>query len=325
MTIPCLAFSLAFCVQAGNPGVATAEPTGSHLVSVERPGQREQVLHVYSAAMDREITLKVITAFDRSAPRPTLYLLNGAGGGEDAATWHRQTDVVQFFADKNVNVVTPIGGAFSYYTDWKNDDPGLGRNKWTTFMTAELPPIIDATLGTSGVNAIAGMSMSASSVLNMAIAAPDVYRAVASYSGCASTADPLGRQYVKLVLARGDADPRNMWGDENDPAWYENDALTQAERLRGKTLYISSSSGLPGPGDTMEAVGGKPYALANQILLGGAIEAATNQCTIALTNRLRALNIPATVEFRDTGTHSWGYWEDALHRSWPTLEAALNR
>ncbi|MDJ0114615.1 alpha/beta hydrolase-fold protein, partial [Rhodococcus erythropolis] len=79
-----------------------------------------------------------------SEPRPTLYLLNGAGGGEDRATWQRQTDVNEFFADKNVNVVTPLEGAFSYYTDWVNDDPSLGRQKWQTFLTQELPPVIDA-------------------------------------------------------------------------------------------------------------------------------------------------------------------------------------
>ncbi|GAA3184792.1 hypothetical protein GCM10020255_080840 [Rhodococcus baikonurensis] len=73
---------------------------------------------------------------DTSAPRPTLYLLNGAGGGEDSATWEGRTDVLDFFADKNVNVVTPLEGAFSYYTDWQKDDPVLGRNKWQTFLTA---------------------------------------------------------------------------------------------------------------------------------------------------------------------------------------------
>ena len=105
---------------------------------------------VHSEAMDRDIPLEVILPADTSAPRPTLYLLNGAGGGEDSATWEGRTDVLDFFADKNVNVVTPLEGAFSYYTDWQKDDPVLGRNKWQTFLTRELPPVIDAQFGTNG-------------------------------------------------------------------------------------------------------------------------------------------------------------------------------
>lgn len=316
---------MALSVQFGESATAAAQPAGAQLVYIDRAGQRQQLFHVYSAAMDRIVVLQVLTPFDTSAPRPTLYLLNGAGGGEDVANWYRQTDIVQFFADKNINVITPVGGAFSYYTDWRNDDPELGRHRWTTFLTTELPPIIDAALATSGVNAIAGVSMSASAALNLAIAAPDLYRAVASYSGCASTADQLGREYVKLVLARADADPRNMWGEDDDPAWQQNDAVLNADRLRGKALYISSSTGLPGPGETLEnpAVGGQPWTLANQIILGGMIEAATNECTQRLSDRLQTLGIPATVEFRSTGTHSWRYWEDALHRSWPIIEAAV--
>ncbi|WP_067699430.1 alpha/beta hydrolase [Nocardia jejuensis] len=320
--VTCLALLFAAAI---SPGVAAAEPTGSQLVFIDRAGQREQILHVYSESMDRVIMLQVITPFDRSEPRPTLYLLNGAGGGEDVANWHRQTDIVQFFADKNVNVVTPLGGAFSYYTDWQRDDPKLGRNKWTTFLTRELPPIIDEALGTSGVNAIGGISMAASSVLNLAIAAPDRYRAVASYSGCASTTDQLSRSYIKLVLERGDADPRNMWGEDDDPDWARNDAVLHADQLRGKTLYISSSSGLPGSEDTLAnpLVGGQAGTLANQIVLGGVIEAATNLCTHRLADRLNELGIPADIEFRPTGTHSWRYWQDALHQSWPSIEAAI--
>ncbi|MFE3191568.1 alpha/beta hydrolase [Nocardia sp. NPDC059240] len=320
-----VACALALSLLPGGIGTATADSAGAHLVSIDRPGQRQEEIAVYSAAMDRVITLQVITPFDNSAPRPTLYLLNGAGGGEDAATWYHQTDIVQFFADKNVNVVSPVGGKFSYYTDWERDDPALGRVKWQTFLTQELPPIIDSALHTSGVNAIAGVSMSASSALDLAIQAPDLYRAVASYSGCATAADQTSRQYIKLVLDRGNADMSNMWGAPDDPAWQQHDAVLNAEGLRGKALFISSSTGLPGDLDTLDSpsIAGRPVTLANQLLLGGIIEAATNGCTHRLADRLGELGIPAQIEFRAGGTHSWRYWEDALHRSWPMLEAAL--
>lgn len=306
-------------------GYGSAGARDSGLDRVERPGQRQQTLHVYSAAMDRVIPLQVITPYDTSVPRPTLYLLNGAGGGEDIANWYNQTDIVQFFADKNVNVVTPAAGAFSYYTDWQRDDPTLGRNQWQTFLTAELPPVIDATLNTTGVNAIAGLSMSATAVLNLAIAAPERYRAVGSYSGCASVADPLGRAYVDLVFARAGADPANMWGPPGDPAWQANDPYLNADRLRGKAIYLSSGTGLPGAAETVApgASLGEVVGMTDRILLGGAIEAAAHQCTQRLAARLADLRIPAQVEFRPTGTHTWHYWQQDLHASWPLLAAAI--
>lgn len=79
-----------------------------------------------------------------------------------------RTDAPKFFADKHVNVVTPLSGAFSYYTDWERPDPGLaksgnnnGVNMWTTFLTEELPPVIDSTFGTTGENALAGLPLQA--------------------------------------------------------------------------------------------------------------------------------------------------------------------
>ncbi|MEE2034741.1 alpha/beta hydrolase family protein [Rhodococcus sp. CC-R104] len=307
------------------PANASAEPV-SKLSSIEEQGDGTVVAHVYSASMDRVVSLEVRTAADTSEPRPTLYLLNGSSGGEGIATWHSETDVEEFFDDKNVNVVTPLEGAFSYYTDWVQDDPVLGRNKWTTFLTQELPPIIDETFGTSGVNAIAGLSMGGTSVLSLAIAQPQLYRAVGAYSGCAETSTALGRFYVRTVVeAKGGADVENMWGSVGAPAWSANDAYVHAERLRGIALYISSATGLPGKYDHLGSptVNNDPVALANQVVVGGVIEAAVHQCTLRLEKRLAELEIPAHIESRPTGTHSWGYWQDDLHNSWPMIAEAI--
>ncbi|MEE2034742.1 alpha/beta hydrolase [Rhodococcus chondri] len=312
-------------VAVGVPGIAGAQPH-SAVAHVEVEDDRTVVLHVYSAAMDRVVPLRVRTPADTSVPRPTLYLLNGAGGGQGAATWDAQTGIDQFFADKNVNVVTPLEGSFSYYTDWQQEDPVLGRNKWTTFLTRELPPVVDSALGTSGRNAIAGLSMSGTSVLSLAIAAPHLYRAVGAYSGCAETSTELGQLYVRTVVeSRGGADPENMWGPFDGPGWRENDPYRHAEKLRGIDLYVSSATGLPGRHEHLGArsVGNDPGMLLNQVFVGGIIEAAVNDCTRRLAARLDELGIPAQFDFRPTGTHSWGYWEDDLHNSWPMLARAI--
>ncbi|MBB5911938.1 S-formylglutathione hydrolase FrmB [Nocardia transvalensis] len=305
-------------------------PNGSRISGVTVRDGRHLTLSVHSAAMNKDITVDVQRPADTSAPRPVLYLLNGSGGGEDMDTWGTMTDALRFLDDKNANIVQPIGGAWSLYTDWIRDDPVLGRNKWTTFLTEELPPLVDAALGTARRNAIVGLSMAGDSVLALAIRKPDLFRSVASYSGCAQTSDPLGQRVIKtMVEFWGHGDPANMWGPDNGPLWIANDPYVHAERLRGVNLFISAGNGLPGPHDTLDSpfltygATRTPDTLANQILLGGLIEAGVNACTRNLQNRLNDLGIPATYDFTATGTHSWGYWQDSFKQSWPVLAEGL--
>ncbi|WP_256993715.1 alpha/beta hydrolase [Rhodococcus sp. 06-418-5] len=320
------AAAVAHPLASATPAEETSGPTESYVVRTEVTDDAAMTAFVHSAAMDRTIPLKILRSPDRPAPSPTLYLLNGAGGGLDGMDWYTQTDVVSFFADKNVNVVTPVGGAYSYYTDWQQDDPRLGRNKWETFLTAELPPLVDDLLDTNGRNAIAGISMAATSVLNLAAHHQGLYRAVGSYSGCASTTDALGRAYVKTVVSMAlGANVTNMWGPDDHQDWVRNDAVINAEKLRGTALYISNGSGLAGASDTLDGtnLNGTGFVLLNQMVVGGVIEVATGDCTRRLKTALEQLDIPAHFELRDRGTHSWGYWQDDLHDSWPMFEDAL--
>lgn len=292
---------------------------------VPSPGRKVTVV-VYSAAMNRRIPVIVLKPRDDSKPRPVLYLLNGAGGGEDSATWADKTDYENFFSTKDVYVVTPIGGAFSYYTDWQRDDPVLGRNKWQTFLTKELPPLLKDQFKTSGANAVAGISMAGTSVMNLAISAPKFYRSVAAYSGCARTSDPLGQAYIQMVVGdRGRGNVVNMWGPVGGPGWMANDPYQNAPRLRGTKIYMTTGTGIPGRNDTMGAklVDNNPVALANQVLVGGLIESAVNLCTQQMAQRLAQLHIPAKVYTRPNGTHSWTYWEEDLKRTWPMIARDL--
>lgn len=71
-----------------------------------------------------------------------------------------------------------------------------------------------------------------------------------------------------------------------------------------------------------QGIDGKTTIYIDQIAVGGAIEAATHQCTLNLDRRLKQLGIPATVDYAP-GTHAWPYWQDQLVKSWPMLESAL--
>ena len=160
-------------------------------------------------------------------------------------------------------------------------------------------------------------------MLNLAIEHPDLYEAVGSYSGCPTTSDPFGQEYIRLVVEiRGDGDATNMWGPYGGSGWRAHDPVVNAAKLRGQKLYISNAGGLPGQYDSPRYVKDLD-TLADQIVVGGVIEGATLGCTVQLLNRLGQLNIPATVDLPPTGTHSWLYWQDQLHRSWSFYERAL--
>ncbi|MFI1460628.1 alpha/beta hydrolase [Nocardia carnea] len=302
------------------PGTPESRITGTRAL-----GGRAVELAVYSAVMGREIPVRVLPAADPAAAAPVLYLLNGITGGGDGGNWFDRTDLTEFFGSEQVTVVNPIGGAGSYFTDWRADDPVLGRQRWTTFLAAELPPLIDAAYRGSGANALAGVSMAAASVFQLALAAPGRYRALGSYSGCVRTSDPQGRAMVEMVVRSYGGNPLNMWGPPQDPAWSDNDPFLHAGKLRGLALYVSAGTGAPGALDTMEGPGIRhnPGKLLDQLLIGGALETVAAQCTARLGERLHELGIPATVALRPDGTHSWGYWQRELHDSWPLFAAAL--
>lgn len=102
------------------PATASAEGGPSAILDVRPLGGRQYEVTVYSAAMNKTIPVWVSHP-DFAAP--ALYLLNAVDGGESGGPWTGRTDVAQFFADKPVNVITPIGGRASFYTDWVSDDP----------------------------------------------------------------------------------------------------------------------------------------------------------------------------------------------------------
>lgn len=315
--------------------MAAAQPAanGSRLVTARQGPGRLVDLMVHSESMGRSIAVEVLPAADNSRPAPTLLLLNGVDGGTDTgiwtdgSNWLTKTDVEEFFADKQVTVVMPVGGGASFYTDWLADDPRLGRHRWTTFLTKELPPVVDSAFRGTGASAVAGLSMSSAAVFQLAIEAPGTYRAAAAYSGCVRTSDPGGQALVDAVVIGHQGNPFNMWGPPTDPRWAANDPYLRAAELRGTAVYVATGNGWPGSLDTLDGPGihRNPVKLADQLLIGGVLDAVADLCTRQLRDRLRELDIPATFDIRPSGTHSWGYWEQDLHKSWPLLEAALTR
>ncbi|WP_297618385.1 alpha/beta hydrolase [Nocardia sp.] len=305
----------------GGGGTAAADAQKPPAVTSVTKDGRTWHLKVYSAAMDKDIAVDVQRPVDESIPAPNLYLLNGLDGGEGTANWKTQTDVLGWMADKQVNVVQPIGGQGSYYTDWLKPDPVLGVNEWKTFFTEELPPLLDSTLNSTGLNGLAGTSTSGTSVLQLAEAKPGLFKSVAAYSGCAQIADPAGQLFVNLAVGTwAGGDTKNMYGPSDSPLWAANDPVINAEKLRGTQLYVSAGSGIPVANDVQYYLNnGGPTTLA----LGMIIEGAVNACSHNLKGKLDSLNIPATYQFNPVGTHYWPYWQQALEESWPLLAQGM--
>ncbi|MBL1077551.1 esterase family protein [Nocardia sp. 2] len=307
-----------FAIAAGLLCPVVTSPANARAATVLRVDElsaTRSALFIDSAAMGRTIQVQVLHPAGGGS-RPTYYLLDGLDPGATQSTWTNATDAEPFFSGKNVNVVLPMGGQASYYTDWIADDPKFGRYKWETFLAEELPPIIDGYFNGNGVNAIGGLSMGGNAAFTLAVRHPNLYTAVAGYSACPDTSIAQGAMLFSIANRGGN--PFNMWGGTTSSAWAEHNPAVLADRLRGKTIYLSTGTGFPGPHE-LEI---KPQ-LPENIFFGGPIEFGVNGCVTSFEGRLKSLGIPARIDYSPVGTHSWSYWQDTLHQSWPTIGGAI--
>lgn len=328
---------------------ATAE---NQVAETELPDGR-LIVSIWSDKMQAEVPNIVQRPADGNLQAPVLYLVNGAGGGEDSATWQAQSDVKEFMGDKNAWTVTPIGGAFSYYTDWQKPDPNVQTKyasdthpmAFESYLAEDLPRLFESdsryggNTGDDRGRSLAAISMTATSVLTIAQKHPGVFDGIGSYSGCAETSTPIGHEFINIVTGlRGGANLDNMWGPfpgepvAGNNGWFDNDPVWGAWRFEQQIadgtlpdMYISTGNGLPGPHENLAnpRLNNSVPALANQAIVGGVIEAATQYCTANLARRFGDLGIPAHFDFAPNGTHSWGYWQDDLHQSWPMLANSM--
>lgn len=313
-----LAMLAAVVVLGGACGGGTkAQPGGraaggvAHLrvvaTTVLSPRMRD--LTVASPALGATVKVRLLLpvhyAARPGARWPVLYLLHGCC--DTYRSWTRSTDVEALTARSDVLVVMPDGGRAGFYSDW------LAGPRWETFHLTELRQILQRDYRASAVMAVAGASMGGLGALAYAARHPGLFRAAASFSGIADTrlSPQESMRYVGLVRSQGE-NPTHLWGDPRRDAavWAAHNPYDLAPKLRGTQLFIAVGTGQPGPLD--------PAGTA-----ASTIESSLAAENAALAGRLRALKIPAQLDFYGPGTHSWPYWQRDLHHAWPLLQHAL--
>lgn len=279
-------------------------------------------LWVFSPAMKQEIQVQVLLARDWFAkPRekfPQLYTLDGLRAQDDQSGWIINTDIARFYQDKNVNVVLPVGGESSFYTDWK--EPDRGKNyQWETFLIRELPPILQGQWRSTEVRGVQGLSMGGSAAMMLAARNPGFFKFAASYSGILQFTSYGMPQAIQFALRDGGGyDSMKMFGEPSDTAWAEHDPYLLADKLRGTSLYISSGNGVVGPHDDPSDI---PLLATNYSGVG--LEVLSRTTSQQFATKLNKQGIPAQAVYRPSGTHTWPYWEFEMKQAWPQAASAL--
>ncbi|MBM7368200.1 alpha/beta hydrolase-fold protein [Gordonia hydrophobica] len=277
---------------------------------------------VHSPAMNTDIQVQILLARDwfsnPSAKFPQLTMLDGLRAQDDQSGWMINTNIEQFYSDKNVNVILPVGGESSFYTNWK--EPDRGKNyQWETFLIHELPSILEKDWRSTDVRGIEGLSMGGSAAMMLAARNPGFYKFAASFSGILQLSSYGMPQAIQFALRDGGGyDSMKMFGPPSDPAWKEHDPYVLAKKLRGTSLYISSGNGVVGPYDKPSDI---PMLATNYSGVG--LEVLSRVTSQQFAARLNKLGIPGQAVYRPSGTHTWPYWQFEMTQAWPQAAGAL--
>ncbi|NMN98602.1 alpha/beta hydrolase-fold protein [Antrihabitans stalactiti] len=304
------------------PAFHQETPGGATVQSVTWLNDRRVALFINSPSMAAPVQVQLLLARDWNAhPEarfPSLLMLDGLRAQTTENGWTLDAKAEPFFADKNVNVVLPVGGQSSFYSDWLQSDKGVNY-QWETFLTKELPPLLESQWRTTNVRGVEGLSMGGTSAMFLAARNPGFVKYAASYSGFLTTTS-LGMPQA-IQYAMNDAGGFNsgaMWGPPSNPAWAEHDPYQIADKLKGVSLYVSSGSGSTGPFDQASGIPGVSTNFA-----GMGLEILARLTSQNFATRLNKLGIPAQVNYRPSGTHSWPYWDFEMRQSWPQAATAL--
>ena len=274
-------------------------------------------LFVESPAMRRVVQVQVQYAKDRSKPAPMLYLLDGAASN-DTSSWLTEGRVQQLHQDAQVTVVMPTEARSSNYANWQADDPMLGRMQWETFLTRELPTVLEqeADLKFNGARYLGGASMGAGAAVRLASLYPDRYRGTFGLSGCYSTTSNMGREFLNMIVAAGAGNPHNQWGAGTSPERLRNDVTAHPEGLKNMRVYVFTADGVITPRD--RSITAKYSPVGNAAIPSSVVlEKMSNECAHELDDAMRARGMThQKITYQQGGIHFWSYFAEQLPIAW---------
>ncbi|EOM76639.1 esterase family protein [Rhodococcus rhodnii] len=269
---------------------------------------------------------RVWRAHDGNTSR-VVYLLDGLRARDDLNGWEIETNVGPFLASQNINVVMPVGGESSFYSDWISTSNFNGQEtkySWESFLTQNLPNALANRYGfQSWNNGIIGISMGGSAALTLAAYHPQQFNYAGSLSGYLNISAPGMREAIRVaMLDAGRYNVDAMWGPPWNPAWLRNDPFVFANKLRDNNtrLWVSAGSGVPAPGDPSR------HSLTDVVNTGSgsALEVLSVANSRAFQVKLAAIGAHnVTYNFQPRGVHSWRYWEPQIHDLAPDLSATI--
>lgn len=297
-----------------DPNIKTSE-----FLEIQRTDGPFEYWKVTSAAMQRVVYLEVLPSqVADQGPAPVLYLLDGVGAGLNTTGWRDPGDIRTRLAGEHVHAIAPAGAYASYYSDWNAEDPVLGNHKWETFLTEELPGIVEQRLETNGKSGIGGISMGAQAAMHLASAHPELYDAVMSFSGYYSTMDELGYQSVRGAVESSGGDLDNMWGPKGSARWEEHDTISRPKSLKDTRVYFSAGAPVPGPADYAHY--GADF---QNILVGLLLESGAREGAQAFERALTRAGVEHRVDYTETGLHNWPNFMQNFANGWNYIKPAL--
>lgn len=272
---------------------------------------------VWSDAMGRNVPVQIQPA--GRGGNAALYLLDGMRATEFGNAWLYETNAAAEYVDHNITLAMPVGGAASFYADWRGPatyDPfNYITYKWETFLTEELPAYLEQHFGVArNNNSILGLSMGGSSALNLAAKHGDQFRQALSFSGYLTLTMPGWQTMIRVaMLDVGLFNINAMYGSLLSADRFINDPFWNMEGLRGTDVYVSAGSGIPGQPDFA-------YPIGDQIA-GAGLEAISRISTMEWALKARAQGIPFAEDYPALGIHNWENFSNQLRK---TKERVLN-
>lgn len=331
-------------VAANAPTLASAAPSvgaasvsapsfhsadGLTLDSVTSTDPRLWRLTVSTDALAQPVKVNVLlpTGYASSDRRyPSLYLEYGTSGTVD--DWLTKGNAEAATASYPMIVVIPDSGyngnGGSWFTNWVDQHTPLGTANWETFHINQLIPFIDTnlrTINSRSERAIAGLSQGGFGATSYAARHPDLFGAVASFSGAPDIeSNPVvkaGGTAIISATASGldGVQPNAFFGDPilNDINWQGHNPANLVTNLRDTNIRLWTGNGLPGPLDTP----------ASALSAGAAIESVVHLSTLSFAQVAKAAHVPYVLDDYGPGTHSWPYWARDLIQWLPHLAQVL--